>query len=1833
MMKTLPVYQVRNGLEQLPFSHPSSSELQNNISYSHATVMKTLQGSQPRNGPDQWPFSNPSPPELAAAESNSSTTKWKDNGEEKKFLLGNRYFSNNHLRGWLKQRKTSILPTGKHHRSQRDVDTTSKSTVDPTVCANNTYTIMYEDNYKVWNDFSITYRGIKLLYDLYRVTDSGLQVCNSTDPVIVYEWSQLMATEKQKLASKHCNVSVEMFFWNSYTIYKNFTVFFKPTQQSFTRKNYGVIIYGLYYGLYHGFFAICSAKLSVSNCNDHLVRVNYSEEYKVFKNFSLSYHKKHYDYREYRFEHDAFELCASNDSRVQDLWKSRNSWNKIKNRFHCPNTLMTINKIYYVVGKQFNVFFVATAQSFKKHEYIVFDGKFYICGEMLKQETPNLTKEDMLLCNDSLEKIKFDEEYKVWNNFSILYKNKMYDYTEYRILDDSIDICNSKDKYVQDSWKLHNEWAKKELLLKHCNVSMEMFIKNNYTIFKNFTVFFKPTQQSFTRKDYGVFRGFFAICSAKLSVSNCNDNLVRVKYSEEYKVFKNFSLSYHKKHYDYREYRFGHDGFELCASNNCRVQDLWKSRNSWNKEKGQLYCLNKLKTSKNYVVGKQFNVFLVGSGQSLKKHEYTVSDGKFFICGEKLKPETPTFTKEDMLLCKDSLEKIKFYEEYILWYNFSIRYKNKVYHYTEYRVLNDSINICNSRDNHVQDSWKLRNEWAKKELVFRHCNASVDGFFWNSYTLFKDFRVLFKPAQQYLTNQDYGVYMGYFAICSAKISVSNCNDHLVRVNYSEEYKVFKNFSLSYHKKQYDYREYRFGHDAFELCASNNSKVQDLWKSRNSWNKIKSQFYCPNPLITINKTYYVVGKQFNVFFVATAQSFKKHEYMVFDGQFFICGEKLKPETPNLTKEDILLCKDSLIKIKFDEKYKVWNNFSILYKNKVYHYTEYRILNDSIHICNSKDNYVRDSWKLRNDWVKQLLPFKHCNASVDGFFWNNYTLFKNFTVFFIPTQQSFARNNYGVILGYFAICSAKLSLSCNDHLIKVNYSEEYKVFKNFSLSYHKKYYDYREYRFGHDAFELCASNNSRIQDLWKIRNSWNKGKGQLYCPNKQKTSKNYIVGKQFNVFFVASGQSLKRHEYTVSDGKFFICGEKLKPETPTFTKEDMLLCKDSLEKIKFYEEYILWYNFSIRYKNKVYDYTEYRVLNDSINICNSRDNHVQDSWKLRNEWAKKELPFRHCNASVDGFFWNSYTLFKDFRVLFKPAQQYLTNQDYGVYMGYFAICSAKLSVSNCNDHLVRVNYSEEYKVFKNFSLSYHKKQYDYREYRFGHDAFELCASNNSKVQNIWKTRNSWDKGYKDQTCSSSRWHTIKKSQYVVGKQFNAFLAESALSFEKQEYNVIHGQLSICDEKLKPKTPNFTKEDMLLCKDSLIKIKFDKDYKVWNNFSILYKNKVYDYNQYRILNDSIDICNSTNKYVRDSWKLRNEWVKNSGHLFSCKRTARVWTFRAKQFTVLKDFSVRISLTEQVIPKGHYGVSYKGKLEICEGKFNNDLYLIFIDPIVIAPFCALGLSIICLMLLLVVYGMLPELRNLPGLNLMSLSFAFLLLMTFNVLFSLLYLRVGEVFKMPCGLVEIASRFAMNCIFTNGAVNIYHLKKTFCRNTLVKSDQNKWKTFLKYCLFSWGVPVVLAVVYIVLVSKDILKFNQSRTESTCVDGHDLPGWLALMEEFGLPCCLLLYIITMFIITSYRIHEKLKASRTIAQKSNVVRKRKSFVILLKLSTTTAISWIPLLVINPSFKLNLNIAISTIAWLSGVYVGIAFVFTRKNYQLLRKKYFPAKKKPVNENMAG
>ena len=276
----------------------------------------------------------------------------------------------------------------------------------------------------------------------------------------------------------------------------------------------------------------------------------------------------------------------------------------------------------------------------------------------------------------------------------------------------------------------------------------------------------------------------------------------------------------------------------------------------------------------------------------------------------------------------------------------------------------------------------------------------------------------------------------------------------------------------------------------------------------------------------------------------------------------------------------------------------------------------------------------------------------------------------------------------------------------------------------------------------------------------------------------------------------------------------------------------------------------------------------------------------------------------------------------------------------------------------------------------------------------------------------------------------------------------------------------------------------------------------------------------------------------------------------------------------------------------------------------------------------CAFVLSYICLVLLLIVYGMLPELRTLPGLNLMSLSFAFLFWQTYLVVMVSLHMGGVEMNNMLCVWQKMTSWFSLYSILVNSAVNVHHLGKTFCGNILVKCDEKKWKTFLKYSLFSWGVPVIITIVHIVLVKVDVLRFYPN-IAGNCVDNDAIP---LLVYVFPI-ILLLLYIIEMFSFSAYRLRQKLKASSSIAHwKSNIVKNRNSFVLNLKLFAITSITyWLPIMIYVFNNNVHIQTALIAVMFLTGFYIGVAFVFTRKNYKLLKKKYFPAKKKPVNNNI--
>ncbi|CAB3998556.1 Hypothetical predicted protein [Paramuricea clavata] len=837
-------------------------------------------------------------------------------------------------------------------------------------------------------------------------------------------------------------------------------------------------------------------------CNDSIINIKYDDEYKVRTDFSILYKNKVYYYTEYRVLNDGIKICNSTENYVKNIWKVRNKW--VKATMHeksCNKPIRTFwfHRKYYTVNKQFTVYVAPTSQYFTRSSYGVEDGRPYICDEKFRPTSTEYTQDDLLMCNDSIINIKYDDEYKVRTDFSILYMNKMYNYTENRVLNDSIKICNSTDNYIRNIWKVRTKWVKFTMHEKSCSkpIITVWYYRKYYIVNKQLTVYLVGTSQYFARKNYGVQDGKPYICEEKLRPKSreytqedllmCNDSIINLKYDDEYKVRTDFSIPYKTKVYDYTEYRVLNDSIKICNSTENNVRNIWKVRNKWvNLEMYYISCNKRFGTSwlvrGFYTVNKQFTIYLAPRSQYFTRNDYWVRDGKLIICKENDRPTSSEYTEEDLLMCNDSIINIKYDDEYKVWTDFPILYMNKVYDYTDYRVLNDSIKICNSTDSYVRNIWKLRNEWVKATMHQKSCNKSIFTLFsGEKYAVNEQFTVYLGSSGQYVTKNNYGVIDGYRKpyMCDEKFkSISTeytkedllmCNDSIISIKYDDEYKVRTDFSILYKNKVYDYTEYRVLNDSIEICNSTDNYVRNIWKLRNDW--VKATIYqksCNKPItyIKFDRWEYTVLKDFGILIAATKKQITKHNYAVFEGKLITC---------------VTECANFSFAIKYEDEYKVWNNFSMMYQGRMYSYDEYRITDDGLQVCNSSDRHIKEKWRNFIVSEKITLAFKYCNVSVDGFYSENYTLHANFTVFFKPTNQNLTRQDYGVIMGYFAICSRKLRLSCNDDLVKVKYDEQYNVFKNFSLVSNKKMYDYREYRLSHDSLEMCGSNDSRVQAI--------------------------------------------------------------------------------------------------------------------------------------------------------------------------------------------------------------------------------------------------------------------------------------------------------------------------------------------------------------------------------------------------------------------------------------------------------------------------------------------------------------------------------------------------------------------------------------------------------------------------------------------------------------------------------------------------------------------------------------------------------------------------------
>ncbi|XP_063624837.1 G-protein coupled receptor Mth2-like [Cydia splendana] len=221
-----------------------------------------------------------------------------------------------------------------------------------------------------------------------------------------------------------------------------------------------------------------------------------------------------------------------------------------------------------------------------------------------------------------------------------------------------------------------------------------------------------------------------------------------------------------------------------------------------------------------------------------------------------------------------------------------------------------------------------------------------------------------------------------------------------------------------------------------------------------------------------------------------------------------------------------------------------------------------------------------------------------------------------------------------------------------------------------------------------------------------------------------------------------------------------------------------------------------------------------------------------------------------------------------------------------------------------------------------------------------------------------------------------------------------------------------------------------------------------------------------------------------------------------------------------------------------------------------------------------AYGLLVSCVFLLLVlaVYALLPELRNLAGLILMACMATY---------FAFFFIRIVHVFGNESEVLLTNGCVALTIIFH------YLTISTFCWMNVMSFDI--WWTFRRvrkskthrrgimykfrwYCVYAWGLPM-LATLFVIIVDRLDLShmpnFVQPHLFSMCYFDPDTHLLYVSIPIFVLICVNLI----LFVMSAYNIWEIKRGIDKYKDSANNQNNEYRFWVYLRLSLLMGVSWI------------------------------------------------------------
>ncbi|XP_071802733.1 uncharacterized protein [Asterias amurensis] len=223
---------------------------------------------------------------------------------------------------------------------------------------------------------------------------------------------------------------------------------------------------------------------------------------------------------------------------------------------------------------------------------------------------------------------------------------------------------------------------------------------------------------------------------------------------------------------------------------------------------------------------------------------------------------------------------------------------------------------------------------------------------------------------------------------------------------------------------------------------------------------------------------------------------------------------------------------------------------------------------------------------------------------------------------------------------------------------------------------------------------------------------------------------------------------------------------------------------------------------------------------------------------------------------------------------------------------------------------------------------------------------------------------------------------------------------------------------------------------------------------------------------------------------------------------------------------------------------------------------FISFSDPLTVLNTVGYSLSIAALFATLVNYIAFACLRNVPGGAIMSLTSALFTaqLMTLTVLDK----AENQAF---CVAMAVLLHFMWMSTFTWMNVLAFDLVRTFTSQQVL--NPNNKKIFLTYCLYGWGVPLLIVSACLAAHHANGVEFKYGGLRSCW-----LVGRYAVFVAFGVPLAVSLVAnAVLFGLTVHSVHATLKAASMVRKgKSKAKETTTELWIYLKISCIMGFTW-------------------------------------------------------------